>query len=52
MEIDGQGGVNTYNGLIYAPGATVDTSGQGVSLVTSIVSLKLTVSGNGGSTIG
>ena len=52
LQIAGLGSTSTYGGAIYAPDATVDTSGNGGVATGSIVSNSMSCGGNGGASIG
>jgi hypothetical protein len=52
LNISGNGANNTYGGVIYAPGAAVNASGNGSVATGSIVAGSLTCGGNGGVSIG
>ena len=52
LQIAGNGGSATYGGVIYAPDASVDTSGNGTTSSSSVIANTLTCGGNGAVTIG
>ena len=52
LNIAGNGGSVTYGGVIYAPDATVNTSGNGTTSSSSLIANSLACGGNGGVTIG
>jgi hypothetical protein len=52
LQIAGNGANSTYGGVIYAPDASVSTSGNGGTFAASIVSSSLACGGNGSVSIG
>ena len=52
MTISGNGSNSTYGGILYAPDASVQTSGNGATFAGSIIADSLLCGGNGGVSIG
>ena len=52
VNLAGQGLVDSYLGLIYAPDGTVSSSGKNATTITSVIAKFVTISGGGGTTVG
>ena len=52
LNIAGNGTSTTYTGVIYAPDAQVNTSGNGTTATSGVIAQSLACGGNGGVTIG